>query len=100
MGVAPQDIGTRAAVHLLNRLGFGPRPGESRAVLSGGLDQWILEQLKPGADPDLDARLAPLPTLRYTLPQAVGLYGADDQRRLGQLIDEFTIAYAIRDRHR
>lgn len=99
MSVAPRDIGIRAAVHLLNRLGFGPRPGEARAVLTGGLDQWILGQLKPGADPDLDARLARLPTLGYTLPQAVALYGADDQRGLGQLIDDFTTAKVIRAVH-
>jgi uncharacterized protein (DUF1800 family) len=99
MSVPPQDIGLRAAVHLLNRLGFGPRPGEARAVLSGGLDQWIHEQLEPGSDPDLETRLARLPTLAYPLAQTVALYGADDQRGLGQVVDDFTTAKVIRAAH-
>ena len=33
MSVSPQDIGIRAAVHLLNRLGFGPRPGDGAPMV-------------------------------------------------------------------
>src|SRR6266481_5478921 len=99
MSVSPQDIGIRAAVHLLNRLGFGPRPGEARAILSGGLDRWVREQLEPGADAELETRLSRLSTLAYSLPQTVALYGAEDQRGLGQVIDEFNTAKVIRAVH-
>ncbi len=99
MSVSPQDIGIRAAVHLLNRLGFGPRPGEARAILSGGLDRWVREQLDPGADPELETRLSRLSTLAYPLSQTVALYGAEDQRGLGQVIDEFNTAKVIRAVH-
>jgi uncharacterized protein (DUF1800 family) len=99
MSISPQDIGMRAAVHLLNRVGFGPRPGQARAVLSRGLDRWIREQVEPGPDPELEARLARLPTLGYSLSQTVALYGADDQQRLRQVVDEFTSAKVIRAVH-
>ena len=34
--------------HTLNRLGFGPRPGDVARVRSMGVDQWIALQLAPG----------------------------------------------------
>src|SRR5687767_947293 len=34
-------------LHALNRLTFGPRPGDVQKVRSTGLDKWIDEQLKP-----------------------------------------------------
>ncbi|HEX9203822.1 MAG TPA: DUF1800 family protein, partial [Vicinamibacteria bacterium] len=69
MSVSSQDIGIRAAVHLLNRLGFGPRPGDAHLILDKGLDRWVREQLEPGPDPDLDARLSRFATLGYPLSQ-------------------------------
>src|SRR5688500_7221787 len=54
---SPVDIGPRAAVHLLNRIGYGPRPGEVAQVLRRGLDRYIDEQLESPPDPELDARL-------------------------------------------
>ena len=35
------------AVHVLNRLSFGPRPGEVDRVLALGVDRWIDRQLRP-----------------------------------------------------
>jgi hypothetical protein len=35
------------ALHALNRLTFGPRPGEVDRVLAKGLDSWIEDQLHP-----------------------------------------------------
>lgn len=34
-----------AALHLLNRLAFGPTPGQVEKVMSMGLDQWVMAQL-------------------------------------------------------
>ncbi len=39
----------------MNRLTFGPRPGEYDRVRKIGLDQWVGEQLEPNAIPDDDA---------------------------------------------
>jgi uncharacterized protein (DUF1800 family) len=56
------------AIHALNRLTFGPRPGDVDRVLALGVDRWIAEQLAPEKldDRALDARLAPFRTLRMT----------------------------------
>ena len=54
------------ALHALNRLTFGPRPGDADRLLAMGIDRWIDDQLHPGKidDTALDARLAPYRTLR------------------------------------
>jgi len=58
----------KRAVHALNRLTFGPRPGDVEQVMTMGVDRWIDLQLHPDkiADNDVAARLAPLRTLRMT----------------------------------
>ena len=65
----------RAAVeHALNRLAFGPKPGQVEAVRRLGLARWIDQQLTPSAidDAALAARLTPLPDR----PGDVGLVAA------------------------
>ncbi len=54
------------ALHALNRLAFGPRPGDVERVVAMGVDKWIDQQLHPDKIDDhaLDARLEPLRTLR------------------------------------
>jgi uncharacterized protein (DUF1800 family) len=54
-----------AIVHALNRLGYGPRPGDVQRVKEMGLARWIDRQLRPESmnDSALDARLARFPTL-------------------------------------
>jgi uncharacterized protein (DUF1800 family) len=56
----------KRAVHALNRLTFGPRPGDVERVQAVGVDRWIDQQLHPERvdDSALDARLAPLRTLK------------------------------------
>lgn len=55
----------RRAVHALNRLTFGPRPGDVQQVTAMGVDRWIDLQLHPDkiSDDALQARLEPLRTL-------------------------------------
>src|SRR5215471_8106657 len=54
------------ALHALERLTFGPRPGDLERVLSVGLSQWIDQQLNPASISNslLDSRLAQYRTLR------------------------------------
>jgi uncharacterized protein (DUF1800 family) len=56
----------RRAEHVLNRLAFGPRPGDVAQVTAIGVDKWIDLQLHPEKinDDALESRLAPLRTLR------------------------------------
>jgi len=65
-----------AIVHALNRLGYGPRPGDVDRVRAVGLDKWIDEQLHPEriADPAVSARLASLPTLRLSTGDLTARY--------------------------
>ncbi len=69
----PQMDERERAIHALNRLTFGPRPGEVERVLAVGVDKWIAEQLEPGKinDSALEARLAPYRTLRMTAAEMV-----------------------------
>jgi uncharacterized protein (DUF1800 family) len=39
-----------AALHLLNRFTFGPKPGQVEEVVKQGLENWFLEQLQPVKD--------------------------------------------------
>ncbi len=64
------------ALHALNRLAFGPRPGEVDAVMKDGVDTWIEQQLHPEAIPDraVEARIAALPTMTLSNAQIVKTY--------------------------
>lgn len=64
-------------VHVLNRLGYGPRPGDIESVRAAGLRSWIERQLHPERIPDraLEARLAPLRTLRLSTAEIFEGYG-------------------------
>ncbi len=63
----------KRAVHALNRLTFGPRPGDIQRVMAIGVDQWIAEQLHPERidDSALDACLAPFRSLRMDTREIV-----------------------------
>src|SRR5688500_8877776 len=57
----------KQVVHALNRLTFGPRPGDVERVRRLGVEQWIRRQLQPElipVDPALAARLETLETLQ------------------------------------
>src|SRR5271168_4031261 len=58
----------RRALHALNRLTFGPRPGDVQQVMAIGVERWIDLQLHPEKIDDraLESRLEPLRTLRMS----------------------------------
>ena len=66
--VAPELSAREQAVHVLNRLAFGARPGDVNRVAAMGVDKWIEQQLRPDRLPDrnLDAVMATYPTLRMS----------------------------------
>ncbi len=57
-----------ATMHALNRLGYGPRPGDVARVEQMGLEKWIDQQLDPDSidDSALDQRLEKYPTLKMS----------------------------------
>ena len=63
----------KRAIHALNRLTFGPRPGDAERVAQLGVDEWIELQLHPEKIDDsyLDARLASFRTLRMDTSEIV-----------------------------
>ncbi len=58
----------QAIVHALNRLAYGPRPGDVERVRQMGLEKWIDQQLHPDSidDSALDQRLKKYPTLNMS----------------------------------
>ena len=58
----------KRAVHALNRIAFGARPGDVQHVVAMGVDKWIDLQLHPEKikDATLESRLEPLRTLRMS----------------------------------
>ncbi|MGB9069068.1 MAG: DUF1800 domain-containing protein [Candidatus Acidiferrales bacterium] len=67
------------AIQALNRLTFGPRPGDVEAVLQKGVDDWIEDQLHPESldDSALNARLGPYATTRMNPKQLAETFPSD-----------------------
>jgi uncharacterized protein (DUF1800 family) len=77
----------KRAVQALNRLTFGPRPGDIQQVMAMGVDRWIDLQLHPEKIPDsaVEARLAPFRTLRMSSKEIVEEF--PDQQMIKQVMD-------------
>jgi len=64
-------------LHALDRLTFGPRPGDVEHVKKIGLKKWLDQQLNPERipeNPDLEAKLEPLQSLRMSTLEVVQHY--------------------------
>ncbi|MDX2266585.1 MAG: DUF1800 domain-containing protein [Bryobacter sp.] len=84
--------------HALNRLTFGPRPGDAELVRKMGLNEWIELQLHPeriAENPQLAEKLAPLKTLESREYKA---FPKDDEskRAIRQMVVELTQAKLYR----
>ena len=72
--IPPSSLDARQkAAHLLDRLTFGPRPGEVEALAKGGdaaLSAWLKAQLRPAPEGALEARIRhDFPTQGMTIGQ-------------------------------
>jgi uncharacterized protein (DUF1800 family) len=77
----------RQIVQALNRLTFGPRPGDVEEVRRIGLAKWIEQQLHPdqiAENPVLGERLAPLKSLRLPVSEVVEQYS--QRQNMGMMI--------------
>ncbi len=65
-----------AIFHALNRLAYGPRPGDVERVRQMGLAKWIDQQLNPNSidDKALEGRLADYPTLKMSTAKLIEDY--------------------------
>jgi len=65
-----------AILHALNRLAYGPRPGDVERVRQMGLAKWIDQQLNQNSieDKAVEARLETYPTLRMSSAQILANY--------------------------
>jgi uncharacterized protein (DUF1800 family) len=71
------DLTDAKVLHILNRLSFGPRPGDIETVKSQGIEAYIQSQLKPDsiAQPQsLTQQLASLEILRMSPVELMGEY--------------------------
>ena len=82
-----------AILHALNRLAYGPRPGDVERVRQMGLAKWIDQQLHPNSldDRALEARLEGYPTLTLSAGQLLEQYPPPQQaaKREGVTIEEY-----------
>ncbi len=81
--------------HVLNRLGFGARPGDLERVRTMGVDRYIEQQLNPGKISDVlaETKVKDLPTLSMTTVQLYQKYPQAGQllrqlQRRGDLPDD------------
>lgn len=65
-----------AILHALNRLAYGPRPGDIEHIKQTGLAKWIDQQLNPNSinDSAVEARLDIYPTLKMHTSQLLAEY--------------------------
>jgi uncharacterized protein (DUF1800 family) len=71
----------QATLHALNRLAYGPRPGDVERVHQIGLEKWIDQQLDPDSidDSALDERLKKYPTLSMSSTQILAEFPRQNQ---------------------
>jgi uncharacterized protein (DUF1800 family) len=85
----------KAIVHVLNRIAFGPRPGDAERVRAMGADRYIDQQLHPERIPDsgMTARLSGLSSIgmssreiaeTYELPQLEARRERKQEAKAGQ----------------
>ncbi len=82
-----------AILHALNRLAYGPRPGDVERVRQMGLAKWIEQQLNPNSidDKAVEARLGNYPTLKMSSARLMEEYPQAKQaaKQAGLTIEEY-----------
>lgn len=82
-----------AILHALNRLGYGPRPGDVERVRAMGLERWVDQQLHPATieDSAVEARLAVYPTISMTSSALITEYPTPEMaaKRMGIGVEEY-----------
>jgi uncharacterized protein (DUF1800 family) len=83
----------QATLHALNRLGYGPRPGDVERIRHMGLEKWVDQQLHPEGidDAALDQRLEQYSTLNLSSTKLLDEFPPPGQavKREGDTKDEY-----------
>ena len=105
-GLPITELSTEEAiVHALNRLAYGPRPGEVQRIRQLGLAKWIEEQLNPQSIDDraTEARLDTYPTLKMSTATLLADYRQpkagekpDENKRPARIVQELAMAKLTR----
>lgn len=79
----------RQAAHVLNRLAFGPRPGELAQVQKIGVQKWISRQMAPQKikDETLEAEVAGFKTLQMDGQKLVSTYASDQAKFIRDILE-------------
>src|SRR2546425_2184796 len=82
-----------AMLHALNRLAYGPRPGDVERIRQMGLAKWIDQQVNPNSidDKTMEARLQNYPTLKMSAAKLIDEYPQPKQaaKQAGLTKEEF-----------
>jgi uncharacterized protein (DUF1800 family) len=82
-----------AILHALDRLAYGPGPGDVERIRKMGLEKWINEQLSfnSGDDPQLDEKLGEFKTLRMSPEELLERYPPPNQiaKQQGMTPDDY-----------
>jgi uncharacterized protein (DUF1800 family) len=91
-----------AILHAMNRLGYGPRPGDVERVRKMGLEKWIDQQLHPDSidDSALDQRLQRYPTLNLPAKKLIQEYPQPGQVIKNEGISKEQYAQRIKEKQR
>ena len=104
--IAPDLTEAQRVFHVLNRLGFGPRPGDIDRVMAMGIQAYIEQQLYPDAIPDpvVERKMAGYTTLHLTIEEGVqaflpvgsrGIRRRESAQRKAEMADRRAEAGAI-----
>src|SRR5712691_5435699 len=86
-GAAPTPLSPRdSALHALNRLAYGPRPGEVDRVAALGVMNWIERQLRPDRidDPEVARRERDFPLLEQNAAKLAQGMVAERRERIAE----------------
>ena len=91
-----------AILHAMNRLGYGPRPGDVERVRKMSLEKWIDQQLHPDSidDSALDQRLQRYPTLNLPAKKLIQEYPQPGQVIKKEGISKEEYAQRIKEKQR
>ncbi len=91
-----------AIMHAMNRLGYGPRPGDVERIRRMGLEKWIDQQLHPDSidDSALDQRLQRYPTLNLPAKKLIQEYPQPGQVIKKEGITKEEYAQRIKEKQR
>jgi uncharacterized protein (DUF1800 family) len=91
-----------AFMHAMNRLGYGPRPGDVERIRKMGLEKWIDQQLHPDSidDSALEQRLQRYPTLNLPVKKLIQEYPQPGQVIKKEGISKEAYAQRIKEKQR